>query len=1203
MTEEIKNLTCKICGAENTVDASFCSKCGSPLAPKIDDIFTISFESEIIKPFAEKGDVIADRYEIIEQIGKGGMGIVYKATDKKLERVIALKTLKLLPFTGIDEEEIHMMLTEAQLAAKLNHTNIVTVFDVGIENVPPYIAMEFIDGITLSEIIKIKKISNLGEAVNYVIQICDAIAHAHSKGILHRDLKPQNIMIAEGKVKITDFGIAKIVKDTESTISAKESILGTPPYMSPERFQGAKADFRSDIFAIGVILYEIMTGKLPFKGDTYTDIMIKILYHEHVPMRELKAAIPEYMESIVAKAMEKDPAKRYQDVLSFKNALEEFQHVTINTHVNLVTDQFQRRPQIWNVPFLHNTNFTGREEILDKIYDELNHGKTGSTTIVIHGLGGVGKTQLAVEYAYRNTGEYSLVWWIFAEEHTTLSSDFAALASQLGINTQNLKEDQIINIVKGWLEHNSGWLLIFDNAEDPKALRNFITRNQNGHALITSRNPNWKGIALTIPVGKMQSIESIELLHKWTNESDEQAITELADVLGDLPLALEQAGAYIETTGISTTDYLELLKEHQRELLEKEIVGEDQSKTVATTWEISFQKVYEISPIGADLMNLCSFLGPDNIPRKTLITGAVHLPEPLKSALSNPLKFNDAIVALRNFSLVDSSTDGLTFHRLVQAVVRDRLSLDERKRYADIAMRLMFGTFPFDIDVTKTWIESARLLPHVLAAVDHAELLGVARDIIGGLLSKTGMYLKNSGQSTEAKILLEKALEFEENFYGHDHPMISNSVDNVGCILRELGDYASAKIYFERALTIDEKALGEDHPNVTLRLNNLGLILLELGNIEKSRKSLERAIAIDQKLVVVPKRNIERDHNNLGMILRIAGELDAAKKHFETAIEIGEKEFGLDHHNIATHLNNLGIVLNDQGKPDQALVHFKRGLVIEEKAFGSEHPQLTYLLNNLGFTLKELGQYKDAQIYLERAITIDEQVYGPDHPNISYHLNNLGLVLRDMGEPEEALKSFNRAITIGQKTWGDSHPNIANLLNNIGLCLKDIGDFSSALENIQKSLDLFQKAFGIEHHAVSDCYAGLGEIMREKGEYQKSQKYFEQALYISNKIFGPVHPNAAKILDGIGRINWSLGKLDTAKENFEKALEIDIKAYGDNHPNVASRLQNIGEVLQKQGLSAIAKDYYSRACEIFNRSYGIQHPKTLAVQHLLDSLK
>jgi len=603
--------------------------------------------------------------------------------------------------------------------------------------------------------------------------------------------------------------------------------------------------------------------------------------------------------------------------------------------------------KISNFPHLQNPNFTGREELLDRLHEALSSGQYTALS-AITGLGGVGKTQLALEYAYHHKENYDVLWWVRSEEPVTLAADYAGLATKLDL-PENTSSDQgvIIEAVRCWLEKNEGWLLVFDNAQNFEYLEDYLPRAGKGHVIITSRNQHWGGVARMLSVDVFNQNESVEFLLRRTEQNDEGAASALADALGNLPLALEQAGAYIEETGTSLASYLKLFQERQKELLScgKPAAYPD---TVATIWNLSFQKTGEKVPASADLLNLCAFLAPDDIPKSILAEGLEHLPEPLASAVANEMLLNELVAALKRYSLLNVAGDSLSVHRVVQAVTRDRLKESGlEKTWAEVAVRLVNGAFQFDRNDVQTWPVCSLLLPHALATAEHAEKQEVALKETGYLLNRTGLYLRERAEFSEAKSAFERALKIDEKVYSPDNRNVARVVNNLGGVLKDLGDLANAKKSFERALNIDEKVYGPDHPNVARDINNLGEVLRAQGEFKGAKGYFEQALKIDEKVYDPDHPNVAIRVNNLGAVLRAQGDLEGAKSAFERALEIDEKVYGPDHPNVATVVNNLGGVLQDMGNLEGARKLYERALKICEEYLPEDHPNTKTVRNNL----------------------------------------------------------------------------------------------------------------------------------------------------------------------------------------------------------------------------------------------------------------
>ena len=502
-------------------------------------------------------------------------------------------------------------------------------------------------------------------------------------------------------------------------------------------------------------------------------------------------------------------------------------------------------PAIWSVPHRQNPNFTGRKDVLEQLRAALTSGEPTAVTQAIAGLGGIGKTTLAVEYAYRHAATYDLVWWVRAEESVTLRTDLAELAYRLGlIDRQVAEQEKAVQAALAWFPHHTNWLLVLDNALHPAAVRDYLPQGGSGHVLITSRHATWRGTATPLRLNILARDESIAFLLRRTGRTDDTGADALADALGDLPLALEHAGAYIDIHERSFSDYLALFQTHQPQLLAW--LPQDapaDTVAVATTWNLSLQQAAEAAPAAADLLNLCAFLAPDDIPRWLLTKHADKLPEPLKTVVQDDFEFDNILVALRRYSLIEAGEDVLVVHRMVQAVVCNSLPEEDQNQWAATALRLVSIAFPFDSDDVRTWDICTPLLPHALAVLERAEGLEEVARKSARLLNDISVFVWARGEYSEARKYLEQSLRITTMVYGANSPDVAVVLCNLGSVLGDLGKPEQAKVHYERALEIHTAAYGASHPTVAIDLSNLGLVLLKL-DLKQARKHLERSMEI-----------------------------------------------------------------------------------------------------------------------------------------------------------------------------------------------------------------------------------------------------------------------------------------------------------------------------------------------------------------------
>ena len=746
---------------------------------------------------------------------------------------------------------------------------------------------------------------------------------------------------------------------------------------------------------------------------------------------------------------------------------------------------------LWHIPYRRNPFFTGRDDVLSILRTALLAQEApvaftyGSDPQALSGLGGIGKTQTAVEYAYRHRESYDYVLWARADSFTTLASDFMIIASLLHLPERNEQEQgKVVEAVVNWLSLHTRWLLILDNADTLEMVSEFMPSTEKGHIIITTRAQATGTVAQRIELEKMSKHEgTLFLLRRikrlrvhatiddvsLTMRNQAMAIVEAVD---GLPLALDQAGAYIEETYTSLTDYLKLYTTRRKRLLRtrgRDAVGHPEP--VATTWSLSFENVTREHPAAAQLLQLCAFLQPDAIPETMLEAGASELGTLLQPIAEDTLERNDAMRVLLRYSLIRRDADEkiLNMHRLVQAVLKDALSEDEQRLWAERTVRMLWRAFPEGQEFAN-WSHCQQYLPHALIGMellDHYHLLFAEA---AGLFYQAGVYLRVRARFKEAKPLLQKALVLYQQTLAAEHSDTAHALTKLGEVWYEQGELDEAEPLYTEALTMYKTLFGEEHVTIARVTDNLALLYHTRGDLER------------------------------------AGPL------YRAAFEMRERLLGLEHAEVALSLSNWASLYYDLAQYEQAGQLIQRALAIHEKLLGAGHPDIAEDLNNLAMIYIEQEKYADAEQYLLRALEIWDSVMGPDYHHAATTMGNLGYLYYVQGKYEQATTLYQRGLMIYEKTVGRVHYSVASSLNNLGKIYSKQGNDVQAEAMFLEAVSIYEKTLGAEHPYASTSYNGLAHLYQRRGDYAKAETLFRRVITIKETLLGQNNPEMAPYL-------------------------------------------------------------------------------------------
>jgi tetratricopeptide (TPR) repeat protein len=734
-----------------------------------------------------------------------------------------------------------------------------------------------------------------------------------------------------------------------------------------------------------------------------------------------------------------------------------------NTLVREVFHDLGLEPErkINNLPYKSlGSLFKGRDNFLSKIHDTLGraelHGFERSATIsapatavAIYGLGGSGKTRVAIEYALHYADEYTALLFVRADSRAGLQQNLAALSGDTALDLPQKDEPKIeaqMAAVLQWLQQHAAWLMIFDNADTEEAAHEVQDRlgelTLSGQVLVTSRLANWPSAIGSVSLESLTEADAAAFLlertqdrRRKTSDDDAQARA-VGEDLGQLPLALEQAGAYIDKYRLTFADYLAEWQGQRDKVLtwfDERLMQYPMS--VAVTWQTSFDSLSEPA---RRLLHILSWLAPDPIPESLLQAGGG--PFAMENA-DQPKTLPDAREALADLdahSLVTRADESPLFsvHRLVQDVTRGSELGNGGQPYLTAALRWLDAVFVSDPSDVRTWPVLVPLAPHALAVARRADTVHIIEPTVL-LMNKLGTLYRTQAQYADAEPLMRRVVEIYKEACGPDHPNVAAGLDNLAVLLRDTNRLGEAEPLMRRALAIDEKVYGPNHPNVASSLNNLATVLYATNQLEEAEPVMRRALAID------------------------------------------EKAYGPDHLDVARDLNNLAELLRFTDRSVEAEPLLRRVLAIDEKVYGPDHPKVAIVLNNLALVLRATNRIAEAEPLMRRVLAIDEKSYGPEHPNVARDLNNLAVLLRNTSRLVEAEPLMWRALAIDEKSFGPDHPNVAIRLDNLALLMQDtdrLGDAEPLLRRVVEILAKFRRDTGREHEhfgAILDQYVTL----------------------------------------------------------------------------------------------------------------------------------
>ncbi|MBY8849735.1 tetratricopeptide repeat protein [Saccharothrix sp. MB29] len=792
---------------------------------------------------------------------------------------------------------------------------------------------------------------------------------------------------------------------------------------------------------------------------------------------------------------------------------------------------------------LRNNNFVGRAELLERVRREL----AASGAVVLHGTGGVGKSQTAMEYLYRHAHEYQVVWWVPAEHPAQVRTSLVELARTLGVpggSTGPAVDGVLQALADG--EPHAPWLLVFDNADRPDDLRPFLPSGA-GHVVITSRDPGWTEPARLVEVGPFTRRESVELLRALGGEIADAEADALGEALGDLPLAVEQAAAWRAQTGMDVAEYLALLAANRAALAG---ISEEDRLPIEAAWNVPLNLLAEQHPAALHLLRLCASFAADPIPQRLFrgVRGA-PVPDEFVAAMEDPVAFRRVIREISRYGLakVDHRTNTTQLHHLVQTVLSNSVDDEERERLRHTAHLLLAKDNPDDPYQPENWPRYAQLLPHAVESRASSFFDPLVRPLLNGLVR----YLLAVGDFTAAVEVSEQTADAWRRAVG-GADLDTLEMDRLhGVGLRRLGRVDEARSLNEATHAALKAHVGEEgHENLL---------------------KMEDTVAADCRRDGRFARELELRRGVLGKALRLFGANDPETLRYAN--------------NVASSLRGMGFFVEAR-ELDRETVGYR------ETVLGPDDISTLRSLNALAMDLRECGEYREARKLLDDTLQRQRRLLGEDHPHTIGAMRSLAVTCCRAGDHERALELAEECLTRYRRRHGELHLDTVTSLMTVSVDLRHTGRPGVAREAAERSHRAFAGTSGDAHPFTLIAATNLAVVRRLSGDPAAAMALDRHAAVALRGIFDPDHPFALVASTNLASDLAALGRHAEAEELDRETVARSTRKLGGRHPSTLAVALNHALDLATLGDAHEARRLHLDTVEALREVLGPDHPAT-----------
>ncbi|MGC4996879.1 FxSxx-COOH system tetratricopeptide repeat protein [Streptomyces sp. DT195] len=817
-------------------------------------------------------------------------------------------------------------------------------------------------------------------------------------------------------------------------------------------------------------------------------------------------------------------------------------------------------PEVFDTP-RRNRRFTGRDAELERIRAALT-GHTpedGAARIVLHGVSGTGKTQIAVEYTHRFGSDYDVVWWIDASHRAKARERLAALAPRLGLSVGERIGERIRAVHEAARAARPGrWLLVFDGAEDPAQLTDLLPDGP-AHVLLTATTRDWSGVPGTRVSGvrAFTRAESVAYVRRRAPRLDPGEADELAATVLDLPLLLAQSAAWLAANDVPAAEYLRLLREEPGEADDAgEDPAHDYPDAFRTAWSTTLATLRERNPEAAELLNLLAFFAPDEIPVR-LLTEVRHgdLPPALDELVRDPRSWHLALRGLSEFTAVrldyeqdlaeNPAVEQVRMHRLYQRFLRENLTPEERRKYADTACQVLVGADPRRPADTRDWERYALLVPHLGFAGAFDSTRAAVQDLVLNCVE----YLRVRGEYRTALKLCEEVHAHWRRDLDPAHGALLSLQHKLAGILRMAGHYPRAERLGLAVVARLEADRPEDHPELLRAKDALGSTLLALGRYAQARELFGEAAArfADQFGTEAPQTLAAR--HNQGLALLLLGRYPEARAILRDVLQIRQRRLRSRHH-LTLHSGAVyARLIRMLGDYPESVSRLEQIVRMLRQLSDERHPQSILADHQLGVSRRRAGDYAEAGERLSGAAHRAAQVLGPRHPDTLVIQSDHAAFLREHGDLQTALRVTEAVAGLYGELLGPEHPYTIGALGNLGLAVGHTGAHQRALALAEAAHQGMAGAVGRDHPWTLGCALNLSGARSLAYDVRGAHELSRETARGAARLLGATHPLALSARTALADDLRGLGESAEAAGHERYAVRTLTDTLGTEHPH------------------------------------------------------